>query len=54
MLRLVRLVSTSVPISIVEKREFREFISFSDEKIPIPATKGLINERLKYFKESKQ
>jgi hypothetical protein len=55
MLRLVRLVSTtSVPISTVEKQEFRELISFLDEKIPISVRKELINECLKYLKESKQ
>jgi hypothetical protein len=55
MQRLVRLVSTtSVPISIIEKQEFRELIWFLDEKIPIPGRIGLVNECLKYFKESKQ
>lgn len=54
MLRLVKLVSTtSIPISLVEKREFRDLIHFLDEKIQLPARNGLVNECLKYFNESK-
>jgi len=55
MFRLIRLVATtSVPISIVEKQEFRDLIWFLNERIPIPARKGLINECLNYFNKSKQ
>jgi hypothetical protein len=53
--RLVKLVSTtSVPISLVEKEEFRELIWFLNEKIPFPARKGLVNECLNYFNDSKR
>ncbi len=55
MFRLIKLVATtSVPISIVEKQEFRDLIWFLNEKIPIPARRRLINERLNYFNKSKQ
>jgi hypothetical protein len=51
----VKLVSTtSVPISLVEKEEFRELIWFLNEKIPFPARKGLVNECLNYFNDSKR
>jgi hypothetical protein len=55
MFRLIKLVATtSVPISIVEKQEFRDLIWFLNERIPIPARKGLINECLNYFNKSKR
>jgi hypothetical protein len=43
-----------VAISIVEKQEFRELIGYLNGKIPMPSRKGLINECLNYFNESKQ
>jgi hypothetical protein len=53
--RLVKLVSaTSVPICLVEKKEFRELIWFLNEKMPFPARKGLVNECLNYFNDSKR
>ncbi len=55
MFRLLRLVATtSVPISIFEKQEFRDLIWFLNERIPIPARKGLIYECLNYFNKSNQ
>ena len=44
MLNLVKLIVTSIPVSIVIKNEFRNLIWYFDPKIPFPNTKGMINE----------
>lgn len=54
MLKLVKLIATtSIPVSIVVKNEFRDLIWHFDPKIPFPNTNGMINEIKEVFETAK-
>lgn len=53
--KLIKLIWTiSIPISLVEKEEFRELIWYFDSLIPFPNRERIIKEMTKVFEESKQ
>ena len=52
--RLIKLIwTTSIPVSLVEKQEFRELIWYFDAQIPFPNRSGIINEMKTIYEESK-